>query len=117
PSRYEAVWSPKAERTHLELAEAGIAAVVWCIGFTPDFRWVQVPVFDGRGQPSHRRGVTPHAGLYLLGLPWLHTWGSGRFSGVARDALYLAEQIEGHRAGGGKGAEVLMADNRDLITT
>jgi len=27
-------------------------------------------------------------------LPWLYTWGSGRFSGVARDALYLAEQIE-----------------------
>jgi putative flavoprotein involved in K+ transport len=24
----------------------------------------------------------------------LHTWGSGRFSGVARDALFLAEQID-----------------------
>jgi putative flavoprotein involved in K+ transport len=35
--------------------------------------------------------------LYFLGLPWLHTWGSGRFSGVARDALYLAERIEAHR--------------------
>jgi putative flavoprotein involved in K+ transport len=30
-------------------------------------------------------------------LPWLHTWGSGRFSGVVRDALYLAERIEAHR--------------------
>jgi putative flavoprotein involved in K+ transport len=31
---------------------------------------------------------------YFLGLPWLHTWGSGRFSGVGRDALYLADHIE-----------------------
>ena len=33
-------------------------------------------------------------GVYFLGLPWLHTWGSGRFSGVARDAQYLADYIE-----------------------
>jgi putative flavoprotein involved in K+ transport len=26
-------------------------------------------------------------------LPWLYTWGSGRFSGVARDAQYLADYI------------------------
>jgi putative flavoprotein involved in K+ transport len=32
-------------------------------------------------------------GLYFLGLPWLHTWGSGRFSGIARDANYLADYI------------------------
>jgi putative flavoprotein involved in K+ transport len=31
--------------------------------------------------------------LYFLGLPWLYTWGSGRFSGVARDAAYLADCI------------------------
>jgi hypothetical protein len=34
-------------------------------------------------------------GLHFLGLPWLHAWGSGRLSGVARDAMFLAEQIEG----------------------
>jgi len=38
--------------------------------------------------------VTPVPGVYFLGLPWLYTWGSGRFSGVARDAEYLAEHIE-----------------------
>ena len=44
------------------------------------------------------RGVATISGLYFLGLPWLYTWGSGRFSGVARDAEYLAEHIEA-RAG------------------
>ena len=41
----------------------------------------------------HKRGVTAVAGLYFLGLPWLHTWGSGRFSGIARDTAYLAERV------------------------
>jgi putative flavoprotein involved in K+ transport len=93
-SSYTPVWEPAAERTRLSLREAGIGAVIWCIGFQPDFGWLDVPVFNGRGHPSHVRGVTAQRGLYFIGLPWLHTWGSGRFSGVARDALYLAEQIE-----------------------
>jgi putative flavoprotein involved in K+ transport len=87
-------WEPADERTELNLRQAGITSVVWCIGFQPDFRWLDAPVFNGRGQPGHVRGVTAVPGLYFIGLPWLHTWGSGRFSGVARDALYLAEQIE-----------------------
>jgi putative flavoprotein involved in K+ transport len=33
------------------------------------------------------------AGLYFIGLPWLHTWGSGRFAQVGEDAVYLAEQL------------------------
>jgi putative flavoprotein involved in K+ transport len=30
-------------------------------------------------------------------LPWLHTWGSGRFSGVARDAAHVVEKINACR--------------------
>lgn len=94
PSVYTPVWEPQEERTRLDLAAAGITSVVWCIGFSPDFAWVDAPVFNGRGAPVHLRGVTNEPGLYFLGLPWLHTWGSGRFSGVARDAEFLAEAIE-----------------------
>jgi putative flavoprotein involved in K+ transport len=91
---YEPVWQPDGNHTRLDLAAEGITSVIWCIGFKPDFNWLDAPVFNGRGQPVHHRGVTRQAGLYFLGLPWLYTWGSGRFSGVARDALYLAEAIE-----------------------
>jgi putative flavoprotein involved in K+ transport len=94
PSVYEPVWEVAEERERLDLRAADIASVIWCIGFQPDFSWLEAPVFNGRGQPGHARGVTAQKGLYFLGLPWLHTWGSGRFSGVARDALYLAEQID-----------------------
>jgi len=98
PSVYSPVWEPAQERTRLDLAAAGIGSVVWCIGFLPDFAWVDAPVFNGRGAPVHLRGVTNEPGLYFLGLPWLHTWGSGRFSGVAGDAAFLAETIENRRS-------------------
>ena len=97
---YTPVWQPDRERTHLDLRAAGITCIVWCIGFAPDFGWLDVPVFNGRGSPGHVRGVTAQPGLYFLGLPWLHTWGSGRFSGIARDAEYLAQRVQAHRESG-----------------
>jgi putative flavoprotein involved in K+ transport len=109
PSVYAPVWEPAAERETLDLREAGISSVVWCIGFQPDFGWLDAAVFNGRGQPVHARGVTALPGLYFLGLPWLHTWGSGRFSGVARDAQYLAEKIEA-RAGAQAPANQALAE-------
>jgi putative flavoprotein involved in K+ transport len=90
-ARYQAVWEPAKEPESLEIN--GISAVIWSTGFTRDDGWIRVPVFDGRGYPTHHRGVTSVPGLYFVGLPWQHTWGSGRFGGVADDAAYLAEQI------------------------
>jgi putative flavoprotein involved in K+ transport len=90
---YMPVWQPEQETAELDYRRANITSVIWCIGFRANFRWVEVPVFDGRGAPAHRRGVTREDGLYFLGLPWLHTWGSGRLSGVGRDAAYLADHI------------------------
>ncbi|GAA1274460.1 MSMEG_0569 family flavin-dependent oxidoreductase [Sphaerisporangium rubeum] len=89
--RYVPVWRPENPPEHLDAGR--IAAVVWSTGFRRDYRWIRVPVFDGTGYPVHHRGVTRAPGLYFLGLPWLHTWGSGRFSGVAADAEHLARHI------------------------
>src|SRR6516165_4773080 len=93
-ARYSPVWTPPRERTGLDYRAAGITSIVWCIGFRTDYSWIDLPVFNGRVQPIHVRGVASVPGVYFLGLPWLYTWGSGRFSGVARDAEYLAEHIE-----------------------
>jgi len=92
-TRYVPLWQPPGENPPLDLEAAGITSIIWCVGYRPDFNWVHVPVFTGRGSPSHRRGVTAVPGLYFLGLPWLHTWGSGRFAAIARDAKHVAEQI------------------------
>jgi len=90
---YEPVWQPEAEVLSVDYEAANINTVIWCTGYRADFSWVEVPVFDGKGYPGHDRGVTGVYGLYFLGLPWLFTWGSGRFSGIARDANYLADYI------------------------
>jgi putative flavoprotein involved in K+ transport len=87
PSIYEPVWAPKAEPAELELS--GVGAIVWATGFMPDWSYARLPIFDGTGYPVHRRGVTGIAGAYVVGLPWLWTWGSGRFLSVGRDAEFL----------------------------
>ena len=91
---YTATWQPKQERTTLNISKANITSIIWCIGFKSDFSFVDAPVFNGRGNPLHDRGVTTQKGIYFLGLPWLYTWGSGRFSGISRDALYIATHIK-----------------------
>jgi putative flavoprotein involved in K+ transport len=89
---YQPLWQPSANApTTLDIKR--IAAVVWCIGFRSDFRWIEADIFDQRGYPEHERGITAAEGLYFLGLPWQYTWGSGRFSGIARDAAHLVERI------------------------
>lgn len=90
---YQPVWQPDMADLTLDCQQSQIQTVIWCTGYESDFRWVEVPVFDGKGYPGHERGVTAVWGLYFLGLPWLYTWGSGRFSGIARDAAYLADYI------------------------
>ena len=94
-AEYLAVWEPAEEPSELDLAEQGISSIVWATGFHTDFSWVEAPVFDARGKVEHFRGVTRAPGLFFLGLPWLHTWGSGRFSGVKVDAEYLVERMLG----------------------
>ncbi len=93
-SPYVPCWSPPPGPAEpIDLASEPLAAVIWCTGYHPDFTWVEAPAFDGAGHPAHERGITPVSGLYFLGLPWLHTWGSARFCGVADDAEYLAEAV------------------------
>jgi putative flavoprotein involved in K+ transport len=88
---YHPVWQPVD--VPLDYPVQNISTVIWATGYRSDFSWVEIPVFDGKGYPGHDRGITPVPGLYFLGLPWLYTWGSGRFSGIARDANYLADDI------------------------
>jgi putative flavoprotein involved in K+ transport len=69
------------------------SAVIWATGFRLDHSWVELPVFDEHGKVVHKRGVTPAAGLYFLGLPWQHTRGSALLGWVKDDAEHIAEQL------------------------
>jgi putative flavoprotein involved in K+ transport len=85
--------SPCETPTELDLADVGISAVIWAMGYRPDLAWVDLPFLDMDGYPIQRRGMTSVPGLYILGLDWLHTARSGLFTGVGEDAAYLAAQI------------------------
>jgi putative flavoprotein involved in K+ transport len=71
-----------------------VANVIWCTGFRPDFSWIDLPVFDGEGEPKYERGVVAsEPGLYFVGLHFLYAFTSENVGGVGRDAGYLAKRI------------------------
>lgn len=91
---YAAPWSPEpGEGVALDLEADRVSTVIWSTGFRPDWSWVHLPWLDAAGSPDHQRGITTVPGLSVLGLPWLHTWGSGRFAAIARDAQHLTAHV------------------------
>jgi putative flavoprotein involved in K+ transport len=71
-----------------------VANVLWCTGFRPDFRWVDLPVFAGDGEPIHDRGIVrSEPGLYFVGLLFLFAATSEILPGVGRDAKRIAMHI------------------------
>jgi putative flavoprotein involved in K+ transport len=79
--------------TELDLNAAGITNVIWATGYSFDFSLVRLPVTDGDGFPIQTRGVTAYAGLFFVGLPWLHTAKSGLIYGLGEDARFIADRI------------------------
>jgi len=68
--------------------------VVWCTGFRPDFSWIRLPLEIGEdGYPVQYRGASTTPGLYLVGLPFLHSFASMLIGGADRDTERVAEQI------------------------
>ena len=46
-----------------------VDGVVWATGFRPNYKWIDLDIFDEYGLPDHRRGVVTGAiGLYFVGL-------------------------------------------------
>ena len=82
----------------LDLDAAGVTSIIWAVGFTFDYGWLQVDALDENGKPRHQRGVSAEPGIYFLGLPWQSRRGSSFIWGVWHDAKYLADQIAGQRA-------------------
>ena len=85
-------------RIDLDLADAGVASIVWATGFALDHSWLQVAAFDEKGKPQHQRGVSSEPGVYFLGLPWQSRRGSSFIWGVWHDARYIADQISIQRS-------------------
>lgn len=102
-ARYASSWRPAAEVSELDLAGSGIRSAIWSIGYRFDYRWIELPVFDGKGLSlasargdRRRRTVLPGAALALYMMVGAVLWG-GPGCGVPGGADSGADRVEGGR--------------------
>jgi putative flavoprotein involved in K+ transport len=77
----------------LTLGTGDVRTVVWATGFRRTYPWLRVPVLDSRGEIRHQGGITPAAGLYVMGLNFMRRRKSAFIDGVGGDAEALATDI------------------------
>ena len=77
----------------LNLQAAKVSTLIWAAGFTGDFSWLHLPVFDAQVMPIHQGGISPVRGLYFLGFPWLTSRKSGILFGIGEDARFIVNAI------------------------
>jgi putative flavoprotein involved in K+ transport len=77
----------------LDLQAADINTIIWAMGYTFDYSLVRLPVRDEDGFPIQTRGVTNHAGLYFVGIPWMPSEKSGFLLGVGDSAAHIVSHI------------------------
>ena len=90
---------PASPRLRLDLGGGEIRSIVWATGFRPDYRWLDVPVVDTKGQLRHEGGVVDSPGLYALGLPVLRRRRSTFIHGIEDDAREVIDHLAGYLAG------------------
>lgn len=84
-----------ADTPELDLSENGISTILWATGFRPDYAWIDLDVTDEHGWPVQDWGVSPHDGLYFVGVNWLHTRKSALLCGVGEDAGHVVSHLVG----------------------
>lgn len=95
PQRFEPTAVAATPRLGAELGSE-IRSIVWATGYRPDFGWLDLPVFDRRGELRHDRGIVEAPGLYVLGLPFLRRRKSSFIHGAADDVGEIAAHLFDH---------------------
>jgi putative flavoprotein involved in K+ transport len=99
PERFAPTETPRSARLALDLRSGEIRSIVWATGFRPDYRWLDVPVVDAKGQLRHDGGAVDSPGLYALGLPVLRRRKSTFICGIEDDARDVIDHLAGYLAG------------------
>jgi putative flavoprotein involved in K+ transport len=82
------------EVTSLDLQKAGVASIIWSVGFKYDLSMLPMPVLDEYGYPKADRGASSdYPGLYFIGIPFMPKLKSGFIYGVGENAQFVAEHI------------------------
>ena len=71
-----------------------VSNVIWATGFDNALDFIELPIFDDRGEPRHEGGVVHEVpGLYFVGQHFLYAFSSVMIHGVGRDAARIAELV------------------------
>jgi putative flavoprotein involved in K+ transport len=71
-----------------------VTSIMWSTGYDIGCDWLDLPVFDGRREPTQSRGAVPgEPGLYFVGPHFTYSVSSTMIHGVGRDARRVAETI------------------------
>ncbi|HEX6249417.1 MAG TPA: NAD(P)/FAD-dependent oxidoreductase [Nocardioidaceae bacterium] len=95
------VWEPQrpdpvpavATPSRLDLAREGVSTVLLATGYRPHHPWLEVPVSAPDGHIRQYRGVTPAAGLYVVGQRFQHRRDSGFIDGARHDAAAVVAHL------------------------
>jgi putative flavoprotein involved in K+ transport len=75
------------------------ANVIWCTGFEPGLSWIDLPILDETGEPTHERGLVPsEPGISFVGRHYQYAMSSTMIHGLARDAERIANAIAARTA-------------------
>lgn len=84
----------------LNLAKENIKTIVMATGYRPDYSWLDLPIFDRKGQIVHDGGVIVSSpGAYVTGLQFLRRRKSALIDGAADDSNDLADHLKSYLDG------------------
>ncbi len=93
PHRFAPTEVEVAPPLGMDLTNGDIRTIIWATGFRPDYSWLDVPVFDRKGQVRHDGGIVDSPGMYLIGMPFLRRRKSVFFDGAGDDARDLSQHL------------------------
>ena len=86
------------QRESLDLKESGINTIIWATGYVRDFSMIEQPLTDQQGFLTADSGVTPHAGLYCVGMLWTPSIKPTTLAGVSESTRPVAEAIAARKS-------------------
>lgn len=85
-----------SSETILAIKQNNITSIIWSTGFTADFKYLKLDVFDDNGKLKHKDGTTAIPGLYFLGYPWQLSRKSSIIFGIKEDAKVIIDSINNY---------------------
>jgi putative flavoprotein involved in K+ transport len=93
--RFEPTRAAASPPLSLDLRSGPVRTIVWATGFRPDYRWLDLPVLNPKGELRHDGGVVTGApGVYAMGLPLLRRRKSTFIHGAEDDARDLVTHLQ-----------------------